>query len=242
MTSFKPSPEFYNAASFMTSSSAPSDLSNNQKLELYGVYKFITEGAGPKTSRPSIFDITGRAKWDSWKSLSTKYSGKEAEAQDRYISIATECGWVQDKGTSVNQAPVQEEEPSAEELLARDAPERSSGVGTGAVVSTVSLEDQNIDEQSLHGLAIKGDPKKLEQYLEDNPETDLNAVDEFGYTAVHLACDRGHEDIVQVLLEHGADISIKDQDDLTAEELASEAGYENIVSILRKDKSAGTLS
>ena len=62
-----------------------------------------------------------------------------------------------------------------------------------------------------------------------------------------------------MLLEHGADTSIKvrhpfstnlarpyaglqDQDDLTAEELASEAGYDNIVSILRKDKLARTTS
>ena len=122
--------------------------------------------------------MTGRAKWDSWKSLSTKYLGKETEAQDRYMSIATECGWVQDKDITANK-PVQKEELSAEELLARDVPERSSGAGTGAVVSTVSYEDQIIDEQSLHGLAIKGDPSKLKQYLEDNREVNLNAVDEY---------------------------------------------------------------
>lgn len=120
--------------------------------------------------------MTGRAKWDSWKATSTKYAGKEADAQERYISIASECAWVQ--GETVNKV-AQEEEPSAEELLSRDTPERTSDTGTGAVVSTVSAEDQSIDEQSLHGLAILGDPTKLRQFMKDNRNADLNAVDEY---------------------------------------------------------------
>jgi len=242
MPSFKPSTAFYDAASYMTSGSGPSGLSNNTKLELYGLYKFLTEGVEPATSRPSLFDITGRAKWDSWKSTGNKHAGKEAEAQERYVSIAASCGWVQ--GETVNEACVQalEEEPSAEELLSRETPERNSDeAGIGAVVSTVSMEDEGIDdEETLHGLAIVGDPTKMKQFLKDNSDANLNVVDEYGYTPVHLASDRGHAKVVDILLEHGANISLKDQDGLTAEELAAEAGHKDIVSALKKHKLAST--
>jgi len=242
MSSFKPSPTFYAAASYMASASGPKNLSNSAMLELYGLYKFLADAAEPTTSRPSLFEITKRAKWDSWKSAGNKYSGKDAEAEERYISIATSCGWV--KGEAVKESPVQrDEEPSAEELLSRETPERTTGgAGTGAVVSTVSGEDEAIDEDSLHGLAIIGDHAKARQFLKDNPDTNLDTVDEYGYTPIHLACDRGHADIVDVLLEHGADTSLRDQDGLTAEELATEAGFEGIVSILKKHKSDNTSS
>lgn len=141
----------------------------------------MTEGAEPATSRPSLFDITGRAKWDSWKSTGNKHAGREAEAQERYVSIAASCGWVQ--GETVNEACAQElkKEPSAEELLSRETPKRNSDeAGTGAVVSTVSMEDEGIDdEETLHGLAIVGDPTKMKQFLKDNSDANLNVVDEY---------------------------------------------------------------
>ncbi|KAG2237870.1 hypothetical protein INT48_002174 [Thamnidium elegans] len=41
---------------------------NNQKLELYSLYKQVSQG-NISTSRPGIFDVVGRAKWDAWKKL-----------------------------------------------------------------------------------------------------------------------------------------------------------------------------
>ncbi len=87
------------------------------------------------------------------------------------------------QGETVNEACAQElkEEPSAEELLSRETPERNSDeAGTGAVVSTVSMEDEGIDdEETLHGLAIVGDPTKMKQFLKDNSDANLNVVDEY---------------------------------------------------------------
>ena len=39
--------------------------SNDNLLQLYGLYKQATEGDA-KGSRPGMFDLTGRAKYDAW--------------------------------------------------------------------------------------------------------------------------------------------------------------------------------
>ncbi|GAA6059788.1 hypothetical protein JCM10212_003683 [Sporobolomyces blumeae] len=45
--------------------SGPIQTNYDDKLLLYAVYKQATEG-DIKTSRPGIFDVLGRAKWDAW--------------------------------------------------------------------------------------------------------------------------------------------------------------------------------
>lgn len=73
-----------------------------------------------------------------------------------------------------------------------------------------------------------------------------------GYTALHLACDRGNLAVVEVLLKHDVDqtlkvscsfmccsytcaqkCSIQDQDELTALELAETSGHDEIVRVLK---------
>jgi diazepam-binding inhibitor (GABA receptor modulator, acyl-CoA-binding protein) len=62
-------------------SSAPG---TSDMLALYGLYKQAT--AGDVTgSRPGIFDVKGRAKWDAWSEK--KGTSKEAAA-DQYLALA----------------------------------------------------------------------------------------------------------------------------------------------------------
>ena len=55
---------------------------------------------------------------------------------------------------------------------------------------------------------------------------------ERGRTALILAADKGHKEIVEILLENNADVNAKDNDEWTALILAAENGYEEIVKIL----------
>eukprot|EP00752_Nemacystus_decipiens_P003513 g3241.t2 len=56
----------------------------NDQLVLYGLYKQASFG-DCSSQRPGLFDPTGRAKWDSWKS----YEGVgEVEAMQRYCRVA----------------------------------------------------------------------------------------------------------------------------------------------------------
>ena len=43
-----------------------SALSNEDKLEFYGLFKRATVG-NVNTARPGMFDPKGKAKWDAWK-------------------------------------------------------------------------------------------------------------------------------------------------------------------------------
>jgi diazepam-binding inhibitor (GABA receptor modulating acyl-CoA-binding protein) len=57
-------------------------------LALYGLFKQAT--AGDVTgSRPGIFDVKGRAKWDAWSEK--KGTSKEAAA-DQYLALAKRLG------------------------------------------------------------------------------------------------------------------------------------------------------
>ena len=60
--------------------------SNDQLLDLYGLYKQATEGdvAG---SRPGILDLKGRAKYDAW---SKRKGTAKDEAMKGYVALVDE--------------------------------------------------------------------------------------------------------------------------------------------------------
>jgi acyl-CoA-binding protein len=58
----------------------PSDL---QLLDLYAFFKQATEGDN-SSSKPGMFDIKGKFKWDAWKA---KAGLSKDEAMQKYIEI-----------------------------------------------------------------------------------------------------------------------------------------------------------
>ncbi|EIN14147.1 ankyrin [Punctularia strigosozonata HHB-11173 SS5] len=196
-------------------------------------------GRQPTTSRPGLLDFAGRAKWDSWKETGAKYAS-ESDVEQRYIDLARQLGWID--GTPLthgegSEESEEEEEPSAEELLARESDsEENVASDMGKVMSTIvsSEEEASPDLHSLHGLALNGDQGLLEEYLHANPDINVNERDEHGYSALHLACDRGHAGVVRLLLAHGASKDLKDADDFTPMELAKVSGHEDIIALLQR--------
>lgn len=59
------------------------NLDNAKLLELYGLYKQATAGDAAG-SRPSAFDVKGRAKYDAW--ASRKGMARDA-AKQKYIEV-----------------------------------------------------------------------------------------------------------------------------------------------------------
>ncbi|KAF9076182.1 ankyrin repeat-containing domain protein [Rhodocollybia butyracea] len=230
---FDTSDSFRDAASYLSNAPSLAKVSNAVKLELYGLFKWLTVAHKPNTARPSIFDMTGRAKWDAWDNISKRYNNG-ADAENRYLEIARDLGWQQGvPGNSESQTMPEDDsawdsESSSNQSKSR---EKGSGVGMGVSVSSMAAPETDFDN-TMHGLAIAGDPNKLETLISLDSDVDLNAFDEFGYTPLHLACDRGNTEIVRLLLAKGADSSIKDSDEMTPLELAQTSGHEDIAQLL----------
>src|SRR5207342_3082909 len=62
--------------------------------------------------------------------------------------------------------------------------------------------------EQLQDAARKGDAAAVTKLLDDG--VDVNTKFRYNATALFYACDHGHLEVVKVLLDHGADMSIKD--------------------------------
>ncbi|KAF8529453.1 ankyrin, partial [Gautieria morchelliformis] len=238
---FRPSDQFETAAAFLSTSPALSTVSNDVKLELYALYKCITVSKKPTTPRPSLFDFAGRAKWDAWDKLGQQSDEPQALVwEQRYLEIARSLGWqegIQPRPESLDtgSTPAKSSDGGSEENKAQ-----ASGGGMGVAVSTMAQPPVNAkDHGTLHGFALSNDVQGLAGFLDAHSEINLDFLDEYGYTALHLAADRGSASVVQVLLERGADASIKDSDEFTALALAEVGGHDDIAKTIRGHKPAG---
>ncbi len=106
------------------------------------------------------------------------------------------------------------------------------------------------DEKPIHKAAYKGDLKKVKEIIDRDPNQ-INVQDSLGYTPLHLASGKGHIEIVEFLLNHGADIESEIFDGETplmlAARYAIHGKYETIKTLLEhgakvnhKDEDGGT--
>ncbi|KAL5355544.1 ankyrin repeat-containing domain protein [Aspergillus floccosus] len=63
---------------------------------------------------------------------------------------------------------------------------------------------------------------------------DINKTDESGRTLLSWAAEHGHDAIVEVLMRHGADSSVKDNRGRTALDLAQERGHSVVIQLLQR--------
>lgn len=65
-------------------------------------------------------------------------------------------------------------------------------------------------------------------------KADVNAQNNDGYTALHLAARGASESFVELLLAHGADITVPDNDGHTAGDLAHQKGHTWVLKMIGK--------
>lgn len=68
-----------------------------------------------------------------------------------------------------------------------------------------------------------GDLKTIQELIAQG-QVDVKDKDEFGSTAMHLAAEEGHDQIVQYLIDHGVDVNAKDDLDRTPIFYATDRG------------------
>ena len=157
--------------------------------QLYGLFKFLTVSPVPNISRPSFFDIAGRAKWDAW-SAAGKAHENHREAEKRYLEIASDFGWTEgvihltpreQSHSDVDRAGSSSEGGWDFENSSEPGSSHNQGGGGGMGPSVSAMAPPPLDEQdskSLHGLAIANNISGLYSYLNAHPNIDVNEFDE----------------------------------------------------------------
>ncbi|KAJ3062128.1 Acyl-CoA-binding domain-containing protein 5, partial [Quaeritorhiza haematococci] len=127
-----------------------------------------------------------------------------ADAMSRYITLVeSRTPWKQagsDSATSQMSAPT-------------SSPSSSSNV-MGVSVSTMAREDDHEEiqdeDKTIFDWCAEGASSKVCALLDENPES-VHQKDDQGLTPLHIACDRGHLDLVkELVLSRGADINTQD--------------------------------
>jgi len=75
-----------------------------------------------------------------------------------------------------------------------------------------------------------GDESGVKRCLDDG--ADAMFADDEGFTALHMACQEGYQEIATMLMRKGAKVDSTDDDGVTPLMVASEAGHESVVTLL----------
>ncbi|KAF5195825.1 Acyl-coa-binding domain-containing protein [Thalictrum thalictroides] len=218
--------EIFSAATAFVAASAADRLShkvsNEKQLQLYGFYKIATEGPC-NTSQPSALNMSARAKWNAWQKLG---SMSPEEAMQMYIQLVCELypSWA--AGSAADQSRKGRD---------KDAASSTSKSMMGPVFSSYVYEEDSHSEaklEAIHECAREGEIDNLHKYIGDGES--VNLKDSEGRTPLHWAVDRGHSNIVELLLSKNADVNAKDNEGQTPLHYAAMCDRDDIAELLVK--------
>ncbi|KAM6414869.1 acyl-CoA-binding domain-containing protein 6 [Rhynochetos jubatus] len=193
--------------------------SKEQLLYLYARYKQVKCGTC-NTPKPSFFDFEGKQKWEAWKALGDT---SPHQAMQEYV------------------ATVKKLDPSWNPQTTEKRGKESKTAFGGPVVSSLYQEE-----------TIREEDKNIFDYCRENnidyvtkairsKKVDVNVTDEEGRALLHWACDRGHKELVSVLLQHAANVNSQDGEGQTALHYAAACEFLDIVELLLESGADATL-
>jgi ankyrin repeat protein len=95
----------------------------------------------------------------------------------------------------------------------------------------VNVQNETDGKTPLHIAALKGD-LPLIKFLLTHPKIDINSLDDNQLTPIYCAAEKGHKEIVSILLEKKADFTIPDGNQLSVLHLLSEQGNKALVKLM----------
>lgn len=198
-------------------------LDSSTLLKFYALYK---QGSiGPcNIDKPSWFNMEAKSKYNAWKSLEEM---SKVEAMSKYIELLNEVdpGW-EDK---------EDKEIDWDEN--KDINESESQTKGWVNVSSMINEESQLEDsdKNIFEWSKEGNLDMLTNEIPKLQDFDVNQLDENGLNCLHWACDRGHLDIVQYLVEKcAADVHCLDADGDTALDYARAIGHTVLIDYLIK--------
>ncbi|KAM7338477.1 hypothetical protein ACRRTK_001961 [Alexandromys fortis] len=150
---------------------------------------------------------------------SEKPSGKRKCKTKHMANVSEEARskghWSQQRTrSSKSPTPVKPTEPCTPSKYRSAGPEEASESPTGRQIPPEArrlIVNKNAGETLLQRAARLG-YKDVVLYCLQKHSEDVNHRDNAGYTALHEACSRGWTDILNILLQHGANVNCSSQD------------------------------
>ena len=167
--------EFEKAAAYLRGIAGT--LGSADLLYFYARYKYVT--AGPNTlPKPGFFDFQGKQKWQAWKDLDQGDRLSRDEAMLQYVERLEEIDpdWA-------GKEPAEEKSWNAVSRMVNEEEELPDGDKT----PFDWVKEGNLEE-------VKAMSKER-----------LSATDPNGMGLLHWAADRGSVELIEMLLELGAD-------------------------------------
>lgn len=196
--------EFTQAANFLQHNT--SSVEQNDLLEFYGLYKQATVGKC-NTSKPSMFNLQAKAKWNAWNSLGDM---TKAKAMEMYVN------------------------KMKTKFPDKTFFERSNWVAVSSM-KNLDDEDEIIPDSNKNAFDYvkESNAEQLKSILTQLSNAEINALDESGLGLIHWAADRGDSKILEILIENGADIDEQDGDGQTAMHYAASCGNLDCIKVLK---------
>ncbi|ERE65076.1 BCL-6 corepressor-like protein 1 [Cricetulus griseus] len=159
---------------------------------------------------------------------SEKPSGKRKCKTKHMANVSEEARskgrWSQQKTRSCKSpSPVKPTEPCTPSKYRSAGPEEASESPTARQIPPEArrlIVNKNAGETLLQRAARLG-YKDVVLYCLQKHSEDVNHRDNAGYTALHEACSRGWTDILNILLQHGANVNCSSQDGTRQESCSS---------------------
>ncbi|XP_048716274.1 acyl-CoA-binding domain-containing protein 6 isoform X3 [Lepidochelys kempii] len=224
--------------------------SREQLLYLYARYKQVKFG-NCNTPKPSFFDFEGKQKWEAWKALGDSSSH---QAMQEYIATVKKLdpSWnpqTPEKrgkegktgfGGPVVSSLYQEETIREEDKNIFDYCRENNIDHVTKVIQSKKVDVNMKDEEGKLKLCMWTPPNFGEVQIQIRTSWH-RLIFGWGRALLHWACDRGHKELVSVLLQHAADVNSQDDEGQTALHYASACEFFDIVELLLKSGADPTL-
>jgi acyl-CoA-binding protein len=189
-----------------------------EQLELYGLFKQVTDGDAPAATEGSwSLDPRRRATNEAWKSRRGMSTEAAAEA---YVEVIEK------------KCPLWRSGKSDEASSYAEEGEKSGWAVGSLPVDVIGTDDRDESQIGRLCLAVaEGENEHVTSFIESEPGM-VVMQDKDGMTCLHWACDRGNEELVALLLAKKSDPNIQDHCGNTPLHIAAMAGQKHVLRLL----------